>query len=112
MLRRKNPVEWDPDFIGHLLEWLAYDGTAFFQMCLDEYSELAPVWRAPGAPIPYPVHFREGMQVRNAMRRIHKHMGFDVYGAKFYDDYWQSAVEAALKMCEEGYNSEHRFTDD
>jgi hypothetical protein len=107
--------EWDPDFIGYLLEWLGYDGVAFFQMCMDAYNTVSPIWQEgkPDKPYtmraPHPVHFREGVQVRNAMRRIHKKMGLGVYGGRhFYDDNWQSAVQAALKMCEEGYTDEHR----
>lgn len=109
---------WDPDFIGYLLEWLGYDGVAFFQMCADEYDSTAPVWvttadgGSPDRPralqLPHPVHFREGMQVRNAMREIHRRMGVGLYTAHFYDDHWQAAVLAALKMCEEGFTDEYR----
>ena len=97
---------WDPDFIGYLLEWLGYDGVAFFELMLDEFNELAPVIPTDGPP--HPVHFREGMAVRNAMREIHKKMGVPAYSAHFYDNHWQGAIQAALKMCEEGLTNEYR----
>lgn len=102
---------WDPDFIGYLLEWLGYDGVAFFMLLLEHFGELAPVIPVKGGP-PHPVHFREGMAVRNAMREVHKRMGMGTYSANFYDDHWQAAVQAALKMCEEGLTDEYRFTAD
>ncbi len=107
---------WDDDFIEQLLDYLGYDGVAFFRMCKEMSTDIHPynvVWTevAPGEDInlrgvPHPVHFREGMDVRNAMRRIHKEMGQGPYGAHFYDNNWQGAVTAAIKMCEEGRQSE------
>jgi hypothetical protein len=91
---------WDDSFIAQLLDWLGYDGVAFFRMCMQEYKTVAPVWVE--GKLPHPVHFREGMAVRNAMRRIHTELGARAYGAHFYDNHWQSAVRAALTMCEEG----------
>lgn len=101
---------WEDDFIEALLGWLGYDGVGFFRMCIQEYGTTAPVWNRPSG-IPHPVHFREGMDVRNAMRRIHRKMGIPVCGAHFYDNHWQSAVQAAIKMCEEGVHDHAKVTD-
>jgi hypothetical protein len=106
MWRNVFTKEWDPAFISYLLEWLGYDGVAFFTLMLEQFGKLAPVIPTDG--LPYAVHFREGMAVRNAMRRIHKQMGLGVYGSYFYDDNWQSAVKAALVMCEEGLTDEYK----
>ena len=108
---------WDDDFIEHLLDYLGYDGVAFFRMCMEinstDIDPLHAVWweEPPGKDpnlygFPHPVHFREGMDVRNAMRRIHREMGQGPYDSHFYDNYWSSAVRAAIKMCEEGRQSE------
>lgn len=113
---------WDEDFIERLLEWLGYDGVAFFRMCKEISTGIDPynvVWTevAPGKDVnlygvPHPVHFREGMAVRNTMRRIHTEMGAGIYGAHFYDNHWQSAVTAAIKMCEEGRYEPAGVTED
>jgi hypothetical protein len=111
MWLQSKPIVWDPDFIGYLLEWLGYDGVAFFMLMLEHFEELAPVIPTTDGP-PHPVHFREGMAVRNAMREIHKKMGVGTYSAHFYDNHWQGAIQAALKMCEEGLTNEYRgFTE-
>lgn len=52
----------------HLLKWLDYDGIAFFKMLNQEYgSIIKAAWIEHG--IPHHVHFREGMVVRNFLRR-------------------------------------------
>lgn len=44
--------------------------------------------------IPYPVHFREGMAVRNALRRIPESMG---WSANDYDDRWEAIALEAIR---------------
>jgi len=48
-------------------EFLGEDGIAKFQKWYDEYSTVSPVYKEDN--IIYPVHFREGVVIRNFMRR-------------------------------------------
>lgn len=47
--------------------WLGEEGIRFFTKLYEKHGKLAVIIR-DGA-IPHPVHFREGMQVRNWMRK-------------------------------------------
>lgn len=116
--------EWHGPFIKALLNWLGYDGVAFFTMVQDEYGTLNAAWplwieKPPtgvsrlqeailkaqgkwGYAIPHSVHFREGMAVRNKMRQLHQELGYPLLDAHGYDDTWQGAIKACLYMCETG----------
>ena len=113
-----------PEFIKALLKWLGYDGVAFFEMCLDEYQTLCACWDVPlpgiqkHSPakkavklgpgqytIPHSVHFREGMAVRNFMRKSGFFKDFNSYD---FDNYWEEAVLAALDVCHRNKDSETR----
>lgn len=80
--------------------WLGYDGCSFFQMCKDEYGTVSPVWsiglnRKMGtAKYVHPVHFREGMQVRNFMRSSGLCPDWTDHD---YDNNWTSVIEEVLK---------------
>ena len=115
--------EWHGPFIKALLKWLGYDGVAFFSMVQEEYGSLLACWSIPlepeppdltplgrairnarGVPsIPHSVHFREGMQVRNKMRDLHKVMGYGIQHDHTYDNTWEGAVKACLHLCEHGH---------
>ena len=88
--------EISDDLVVKLKEWIGEDGLNFFQKCLDEEGTVAPVLVTGG--IPHPVHFREGMQIRNFMRSS----GLcDDWNAHDYDNNWMSVVEKALKWKED-----------
>lgn len=73
-----------------LRAWLGDNGIYFFSMCLAEYGTVSPILRGR---IPHPVHWREGMTVRNFMRRS----GFcDGWTDNELDETWCAAVELAL----------------
>lgn len=79
-------------------EWLGEDGIAFFTELYAEHGELSVVLKVPMEPpypapfIPHPVHFREGMQVRNWMRE-----NTDVPEEEL-DDRWEAYVIEALGL--------------
>ena len=83
-----------------LLKWLGYDGVAFFQMVLDEYGELNAVWSTHG--FPHPVHFREGMAVRNIMRDIHGKNNKAYKHSHWYDDNWEKEIIKCIDLCNKG----------
>ncbi len=85
--------------IKELIEFLQYDGIAFFQMCLDEYGDINCVWNEHG--IPHSVHFREGMQIRNWMRR-QKYFTRRQTGQHYYDDSYIYFLKLALQTCNQG----------
>lgn len=62
------------------IEWLGSEGVKFFQDLVDKYGTVLALWNE--GIIPHPVHFREGMQVRNWMRDQEE------FKDKLYDDHW------------------------
>ena len=72
-------------------KWLGDDGIAFFEGLLKEHGKLNVV--IGEGSIPHPVHFREGMQVRNFMRSSGFCKGWDDHD---FDNNWEEAVKAAL----------------
>jgi hypothetical protein len=79
------------DLVNGIKEWLGKKGIAFFRGIKEKYGELNAVWME--GEIPHSVHFREGMQVRNQMRRLCN----NAYSADEYDDNWVEVVERAIK---------------
>ena len=92
--KAQKKVEWDDRFIKQLSDWLGSKGRIFFQNIIDKYGHLNVV--LPGKGVPHPVHMREGMSVRNAMRDIHTAIGHPHESAHWYDNQWQSAVKQCL----------------
>jgi len=85
-----------------LLEWLGYDGVAFFTMVEEEYKTLNAVWiEGKEGRAPHSVHFREGMVVRNKMRDIQSKNNIVFKNAHYYDDNWEKEVLKCLKLCKE-----------
>jgi len=86
----------DESIIEQLREWLGEDGLSFFRECKEKYGMVSPVYPEPGCEdmptIPHPVHFREGMTVRNFLRRITNHG----WTAHEYDDRWADLVDRAI----------------
>ena len=83
--------------------FLREDGIAQFREWAKEYGTVSPVIKietptgerlGSGAPpIPHPVHFREGTQIRNFMRGTGLCTGWDDHD---YDNNWTKVVEAAI----------------
>jgi len=78
-----------------LLHWLAYDGIFFFEMLIQEYGSISKAhWMDNG--IPHSVHFREGMVIRNFLRRQKYTRHWDSHRL---DNEWMNIIKTALKLC-------------
>jgi hypothetical protein len=77
--------------------FLGDEGIAQFREWKRKHGTVSPVismYTKYGSPMPHPVHFREGMQIRNFMRGTGLCTGWD---ATDYDDNWKYVVEAAIE---------------
>lgn len=79
------------NLVGQLREWLGRAGIAHFRKIKAEHGEINACWMEGG--IPHPVHFREGMQVRNKLRELTD----NAWTSHEYDDRWIGLVEEAIK---------------
>ncbi len=77
-----------PEIVLKLRTWLGKDGIAFFSGLQKKYGRVDAIWVEGG--IPHPVHFREGMQVRNFLRQ---HVDWDAHKL---DNEWVGLVEEAI----------------
>ena len=88
-----------PELVTKVLEFLGPEGIKFFQDLYEEHGELNVVISAgkpdSGFSIPHPVHFREGMQVRNCMRMSKLCEDWTDHD---YDDMWEPVVLAAVVL--------------
>jgi len=103
----------DEELRHRLSNWLGKDGISFFRKVKEKYGRVDACWaegefddgsegmtelrraihEAQHPPIPHPVHFREGMQVRNFLRTIFG----ETWTAHDYDNRWAKLVEEAIK---------------
>ncbi len=90
MLRRLSEVG-----VRGLAKRIGAAGIAFFSLCKIEHGRVDACWMDEG--IPHPIHFREGMYVRNAMRSLPQCSGWDAHD---FDDSWVQAIEDVLKFNE------------
>jgi len=88
-----------PELVAYLHDWLGPRGLAFFRRLRRWTGEVSPVFgMKSNRPIPHPVHLREGMTVRNAMRRSGHCESWTDHDL---DDNWADAVTAALDTGEQ-----------
>jgi spermidine synthase len=81
------------EFIEKTKEWLGEDGVIFFREVKEKYGSIGTaVWMENG--IPHPVHFREGMKVRNFIRTSNEFPNWD---SNDYDANWIFLIEEAIK---------------
>ena len=83
-----------PALIDHVRKFLGETGAEFFAKTKREHGRYDAVYKEEGAAFPHPVHFREGMQVRNAMR---DHPDTQGWSAHDYDDSWVHVVSLCLE---------------
>lgn len=83
--------EPDAKLVADVREWLGEDGLAFFRQNLEEHGTVSPLLK--DGPIPHPVHFREGMTVRNKLRDLTNNSWTD----HEYDDRWKTVIERAIR---------------
>lgn len=81
-------------------KWLGEDGKSFFSGVYEKYGTLIAVWMEGGEEginkgfgIPHPVHFREGMQVRNFLRTLDETKKWDAHD---FDNRWENIVLKAI----------------
>ena len=80
------------ELIKKTRKWLGKNGIAFFKEMKEKHDGYSPVFMV--GDIPYPVHFREGMQVRNFMRNS----GLcDEWTCHELDDNWIHLIEKVME---------------
>jgi len=84
--------EIDKCVIIKLKEWLRQDGVNFFKEIKEKYGEVDAVYMDGG--IPHPVHLREGMQVRNFLRKLPECKNWNDID---FDDNWVAIIEEVIK---------------
>lgn len=88
----------DKDLYERLREWLGPEGSVFFSGLMQEHGTLIAVLRIPldgGRWLPWPVHLREGMKVRNWLRGQPETKDWDAHKL---DDEWANIVQKALGL--------------
>jgi len=78
--------------IPELKEWLGEAGLMFFRNVKKEHGTLNACIKDDGN-IPHPVHFREGMQVRNKVRD----MTNNTWSYYEYSNTWIDIIEECMK---------------
>lgn len=109
----KRKIEIPEELVDHVRDWLGDDGVGFFRRvklykgkvdCLLTSHEHR-AFRSGVDPssvkkhrllIPHPIHFREGMAVRNAMRTSPYTKGWSSHDL---DAQWEGVVEKAIGEC-------------
>ena len=88
-------VRIDPRLIPRLREYLGVEMIDFFKICWREHGTYSPVLfpRGPGS-FPHPVHLREGVRIRNFMRKTGLCEGWDDHD---YDNNWVEAVRIVVE---------------
>lgn len=85
------------DLVIEVRKWLGDDGLTFFSDCKRDHGTVSPVLtpdREGGfQAIPHPVHFREGMNVRNFMRSSDYCAGWNDHE---FDNNWTALIERAI----------------
>lgn len=80
------------DGVVALRKWLGTDGIIFFTEMLNKYNNISTVVEFDGK-IPHPVHFREGMKVRNFLRTLPECAN---WSQDDFDNRWSTAVIYAI----------------
>lgn len=82
--------------VDRFYEWIGKENLKWFRHLRGLTGTYAPVLRLnhkrKGMPC-YPVHLREGMQIRNWMRQQKECVGFDAHS---YDNNWVKLVEITI----------------
>jgi hypothetical protein len=90
-----SPITFSDELLQAVRDWLGEDGLEFFQKCLDDHGKVDPILTVEGPiPYPHPVHFREGMQVRNFLRTRIEYIDWEDHQL---DDIWTKVIEQALR---------------
>ncbi len=81
--------------VKQLRKSLGPEGIEFFREVYKRYGKLGALWveGKGSSAVPHPVHFREGMIVRNMLRKITNYS----WTAHEYDERWEKLTEEAIK---------------
>jgi hypothetical protein len=84
-------MEIGDELVAATKEWLGDDGINHFKRIKTKYGCVNACWFDDG--IPHPVHFREGMEIRNFMRTS----GYcDDWTSHDFDDNWVSLIDKII----------------
>ena len=86
------PVTVTDAVVAALKAWLGDVGIQHFRDIRDKHGRIDAVWM--DGKLPHPVHFREGMQVRNCMRGLDDCSDWNDHD---FDNNWVHAVECAIE---------------
>lgn len=78
--------------VKSLRKFLGSKGLAFFRRVYKEYGKVDAVLLLEGG-MPHPIHFREGLLIRNHLRELTAYG----WGDHAYDDRWAGLVERAIQ---------------
>ena len=81
--------------VKSLIRFLGKKGLSFFRRVYKEYGRVDVVLQLDG-DIPHPIHFREGMLIRNYLREITEY-SWDIHE---YDYRWTTLIEKAIQKLE------------
>lgn len=82
--------------IEKVRKWLGEEGINHFREYKNKYGTVSPVFME--GSIPHPVHFREGMQVRNFLRSLPECKGWSCHD---FDNNWAQVIDCAISSVEE-----------
>lgn len=111
--KRARQIEIPSGLVEHVREWLGEDGITFFRrvklhkgrvncvLTTNEHVALRKGVEPTSVEkhrlrLPHPIHFREGMAVRNAMRKSPTTEGWTDHD---FDSTWSTVVERAIGEC-------------
>ena len=80
------------ELVNKTKDWLKDPGIKHFKNIKEKHGKIDAVFM--DGPIPHPVHFQEGMTVRNFMRHQIECKG---WGDHDFDDNWVSLIEECIK---------------
>ena len=94
LMKRFSKKEKPKNVQERFIEWLQPKGVEYLNNIIEEHGTLIAVWNEGG--IPHPVHFREGMQIRNWMRE-QPEFSADKLDDHWFDNNWHKFTEGCLK---------------
>lgn len=86
------PFDFSDNLIQTVREWLGEEGVTFFGKLKRKYGTVSAVWME--GHVPHPVHFLEGMQVRNFLRLQDECKNWTDHD---FDNQWAYVVERAIE---------------
>jgi len=83
------------EIVKQLRKALSPEDIEFFREVYTKYEKISALWTEGegSSSFPHPVHFREGMVVRNMLRKITDYS----WTAHEYDARWEELTEKAIK---------------